>query len=69
MVYNTSASWDKLSCTDYGGFGKGEDIFGRFSWSQNDSNCLVVRLKSFTKDDNKDVGLVQNLTREEADLK
>ena len=37
MVYNTTASSDKLSCTDYVYFGKGHDRFGRFSWSQNDS--------------------------------
>ena len=68
MAYNTTASLDKLTCTDYVDFGKCQDRFGRFSWSKNDSNYLDVKLKVFRKDDKKEFRLVQNLTMEEADF-
>ena len=68
MAYNTTASLDKLTCTDYVDFSKGQDRFGRFSWSKNDSNYLDVKLKVFRKDDKKDFRLVQNLTMGEADF-
>ena len=68
MAYNTTASLDKLTCTDYVDFGKCQDRFGRFSWSKNDSNCLHVKLKVFKKDDNKEFRLVQNLSMGEADF-
>ena len=54
MAYNTTASLDKLTCTDYVDFGKCQDRFGRFSCSENDSNYLDVKLKVFKKDDNKE---------------
>ena len=54
MAYNTTASLDKLTCTDYVDFGKNQDRFGRFSWSRNDSNYLDVKLKVFKKGDNKE---------------
>ena len=38
MDYNTTASLDKLICTDYVDFGKCQDRFGQFLWSKNDSN-------------------------------
>ena len=66
MTYNTTASLDKLTCTDYVDFGKCQDRFVRFSWSKNDSNYLDVKLKLFTKDDKKEFRLVQNLTTGEA---
>ena len=68
MAYNTTASLDKLSCTDYVDFDKCQDRFGRFSWPKNDSNYLEVKLKVFKKDDNKEFRLVQNLTMGEADF-
>ena len=68
MAYNTTASLDKLTCTDYVDFGKCQDRFGRFSWSENDSKYLDVKLKIFKKDDNKEFRLVQNLTMGEADF-
>ena len=68
MAYNTTASLDKLTCTDYLDFGKGQDRFRRLSWSKNDSNYLDVKLKLFKKDDNKEFRLVQNLTMGEADF-
>ena len=60
---------DKLACTDYVHFGKCQDRFGRFSWSENDSNYLDVKLKVFRKGDKKEFRLVQNLTMGEADFK
>ena len=68
MAYNTTASLDKLTCTDYVDFGKCQDRFGRFSWSKNDSSYLDVKLKIFKKDDNKKFPLVQNLTMGETDF-
>ena len=68
MAYNTSASLDKLTFTDYVDFGKCQDRFGRFSWSKNDSNYLDVKLKVFRKDDKKVFRLVQNLTMGETNF-
>ena len=68
MAYNTTASLDKLTCTDYVDFGKCQDRFGRFSWSKNDSNYLDVKLKFSKKNINKEFQLVQNLTTGEADF-
>ena len=67
MAYNTTASLDKLNCTDYVDFGKCQDRFGRFSWSKNDSHYLDVKLKVFKKDDKKEFRLVQKLTIGRAD--
>ena len=66
MAYNTTASLEKLTCTDYVDFGKCQDRFGRFSWSKNDSNNLDVKLKVFRRDGKKEFRLVQNLTKGEA---
>ena len=66
MPYNTIASLDKLTCTDYVDFGKCQDRFGQFSWSKNDSNYLDVELKVFRKDDKKEFQLVQTLAMGEA---
>ena len=68
MAYNTTASLDKLTCTDYVDFVKCQDRFGRFSWSKNVSNYLDVKLKVFRKDDKKKFRLFQNLTMGEADF-
>ena len=68
MAYNTTASLDKLTCTDYVDFGKCQDRFGQFCWSKIDSNYLDVKLKVFRKDDKKEFRLVQNLTMGEADF-
>ena len=65
MAYNTTASMDKLTCTDYVDFGKCPDRFGQFSWSKWDFNYLNLKLTNFN---NKKFRLVQNLTMEEADL-
>ena len=68
MTYNTIASLDKLTCTDYVDFGKCQDRFGRFSWSKNDSNYLDGKLKLFRKDNKTEFRQVQNLTMGEADF-
>ena len=58
MLNTTTASLDKLTCTNYVDLGKCQDKFGRFSWS----NYLNVKLEVFERDDNRDFCLVQNLT-------
>ena len=68
MAYNTTASLDKLTCTDYVDFGECQDRFGRFYWSKNYSNYLDVKLKVFRKDDKKEFRLAQNHTMGEADF-
>ena len=68
ILSRTTASLDKLTLTNYVGFGKCQDRFGQFSWSKNDSNYWDVKLKVFKKDDNKEFRLVQNLTMGEADF-
>ena len=45
MAYNTTASLDKLTCTNYVDFGKSLDRFGRFSWIKKDSNYMGFKLK------------------------
>ena len=69
MAYNTTASLDKLICTDYVDFGKSQDRFGRFSWCKNDSNYLDIKLKVFKRQDkNAEFRLRQNLPMGEADF-
>ena len=68
MAYNTTASLDKLTCTNYVDFDKSQDRFGQISWSKNDSNYLDVKLKVFRKDDMKEFRLLQNFTMGEADF-
>ena len=69
MAYNTTASLDKLTCTDYVDFGKSLDRFGRFSWSKNDSNYLDIKQKMFKREDqNAELRLRQNLSMREADF-
>ena len=68
MAYNTTASLDKLTCTDYVDFGKRQDRLGQFSWCKNDSNYLDVKLNVFKEDDNKEFRLFQNLTMGETDV-
>ena len=69
MTYNTTASLDKLTCTDYVDFGNSQDRFGRFSWTKNDSNYLDIKLKVFKGEDkNAEFRLRQNLLMGEADF-
>ena len=68
MIYNTTASLDNLTSTNYVDFGKCQDTFGQFFWSKNDSDYLAVKLKVFRKDDKKEFRLVQNFTMGEADF-
>ena len=68
MAYNTTATLDKLACTDYMYFGKYQDSFGRNSWSKKSFEYLDVKLKVFKRDGNKHFRLAQNLTRGEADF-
>ena len=41
MAYNTTASLDKLTCTDNVDVGKCQDRLGQFFWSKNDSYYWV----------------------------
>ena len=69
MVYNTTATFDNLACTDYVDFGKCQERFGRFFWTKNDSNYLDIKLKVFKrKDKNAEFRLRQNLSMGEADF-
>ena len=69
MVYNTTASLDKLTYTDYVDFGKCQDRFESFSWTKNDSNYLDIKLKVFRREDKKaEFRLRQNLSMGEADF-
>ena len=68
MAYNTTATLDKLACTDYVDFGNCQDRFGRFSWSKNSFDYLDVKLKVFKRNENKQFRLAQNLTMGEADF-
>ena len=69
MAYNTTASLDKLTCTDYMDFGKSSDRFGRFSWIKNDSNYLNIKQKVFEREDkNAEFQLRQNFSIGEADF-
>ena len=69
MAYNTTATLDKLACTDYVDFGKSQDRFGRFFWTKKDSNYLDIKLKVF-KREKKDAEfpLRQNRSMGEADF-
>ena len=69
MAYNTTASLDKLTCADYVDFGKCQDRIGRLSWTKNDSNYLVIKLKVFKREDkNAEFRLRQNFSMAEADF-
>ena len=69
MAYNTTASLDKPTCTDYMDFGKSSDRFERFSWIKNDSNYLDNKLKVFKGEDkHAEFRLRQNFSMEEADF-
>ena len=69
MAYNTTASLDKLTCTDYVDFGKSLERFGRFSWTKSDSNYLDIKLKVFKREDkNAEFRLRQNLSMRESDF-
>ena len=68
MDYNTTATLDKLACTNYVDFGKCQDRFGQFSTSKTSFDYLDVKLKVFKRDENKQFRLAQNLTMGEADF-
>ena len=69
MDYNTTATLDRLFCTDYVNFDKCQERFGHFSWTKNDSNYLNIKLKVFTREGKKaEFRLRQNFTLGEADF-
>ena len=70
MAYNTTASLDKLTCTDYVDFGKSSDAFGRLPRFKNDSNYLDNKLEVFKREDKiAEFRLRQNVSMGEADFK
>ena len=69
MAYNTTASLDKLTCTDYMDFGKSSDRFGQFSCTKKDSNYLDNKLKVFKREGkNAEFQLRQNFSMGEVDF-
>ena len=64
MVYDTTASLDRLTCTNSVDSGKCQDRFGQFVWSK----YLDVKLKVFKNHDNNEFRLIQILTMGEADF-
>ena len=69
MAYNTTASVDKLACTNYVDFGKNLDRFKRSSWTKNDSNFLDNKLEVFKREDkDAEFWLRQNLSMGETDF-
>ena len=69
MAYNTTASLEKLPCTDYVDFDKSSYRFGRFSWTKNDSNYLDIKPKVFKREEENTVlRLRQNFSMGEADF-
>ena len=68
MAYNTTATLDKLACTEYVDFGVCHYRFGRISCSKKSFDYLDVKLKVFKKDESNQIRLAQNLTRGEADF-
>ena len=69
MAYNTTASLDKLTCTDYVDFDRSSDRFGHFSWTKNDSNYLDIKLKVIKREDKSpEFRLRENLSMGEADF-
>ena len=59
MADNTTATLDKLACTDYVDFGKHPDRFGQISWLKISFHYLDVKLKLLKKDVNKEFRLLQ----------
>ena len=69
MAYITTASLDKLTCTDYVDFGNSSDRFGLFSRTKSDCNYLDIKLKVFKREDkNAEFRLRQNFSMGEADF-
>ena len=69
MAYNTTATLDKLACTDYVEIGKFQERIGHFSWTKSDSNYLDIKLKVFKRvDKNAGFRLRQNLSMGEVDF-
>ena len=69
MAYNTSPTLDKQTCTNYVDFGKCQERFGQFFWTESYSNFLDFILKVFKRGSkDADFRLRQNFTLGEADF-
>ena len=68
-AYNTTATLDKLACTDYVDFGHCQERSGRISWLKKDSNYMDIKLKVFKREDKTaELRLRQNLSMGGADF-
>ena len=69
MAYNTTETLEKMACTDFVGFGKCQERFGRFSWTKNDSNYCDIKLEVFKREDKiTKFRQRQNFSKGEADF-
>ena len=49
MACGSTATLDKLDSTDYMDIGNWQEIFAQFSWTENDSKYLDIKLKCSRK--------------------
>ena len=68
MTHNTTATLDKLACTEYVDFDNCQDRLGRISCSKKSFDYLDVKLKVFKMDENKQFRLAQKMTMGSADF-
>ena len=68
MAHNTTATLEKLACTDNLDFGRRQDRSGRMSWPKKSFQDWDAKLKMVKKAENKEFRLAQNLTMEETDI-
>ena len=69
MAYNTTASLDKLACTDHVDFGECQERIEQFSWTKSNCNYLDIKLKVSKRGvKNAEFGLRQNLSMGKADF-
>ena len=63
VTYETTATLDKLACTNFVDFGKCQERLGQLFWIKIDSNYSDIKLKVFKREDkNAEFRLRQNLS-------
>ena len=60
MAGKNTASFNRLTCTDYVDFGKSQNRFGQFFWSRRHFNYLNANLKVVNLDYNTYFNLIQS---------
>ena len=68
MAYNTTATLDKLACTDIWTLVNAKKVLNEFLRPKISLDYLDVKLNVFKRDENKQFRLAQNLTMGEADF-